>query len=92
VTGGKPIAILLQSISGVSAINHLVAFYDIHGGKREALFFYFVPDTTRDLFVCLLLLSDLLFWCCYMFNNNLRKKERKTFIGHYPMAQTIQTI
>jgi hypothetical protein len=48
VTGGKPIAILLQSISGVSAINPLVAFYDILGGKREVLFFYFVPDTTRD--------------------------------------------
>jgi hypothetical protein len=26
VTGGKPIAVLLQSISGVSAINPLVAF------------------------------------------------------------------
>jgi hypothetical protein len=50
VTGGKPIAILLQSISGVSAINPLVTFYDIHGGKREVLFFYFVPDTTRDAF------------------------------------------
>jgi hypothetical protein len=48
VTGGKPIAVLLQSISGVSAINPLAAFYDIHGGKREVLFFYFVPDTTRD--------------------------------------------
>jgi hypothetical protein len=48
VTGGKPIAVLLQSISGVSALNPLVAFYDIHGGKREVLFFYFVPDTTRD--------------------------------------------
>jgi hypothetical protein len=48
VTGGKPIAVLLQSISGVSAINPLVAFYDIHGGKREVLFFYFVPDSTRD--------------------------------------------
>jgi hypothetical protein len=46
VTGGKPIAVLLQYISGVSA---LVAFYDIHGRKRELLFFYFVPDTTRDL-------------------------------------------
>jgi hypothetical protein len=46
--GGKPIVVLLQSISGVSAINPLVAFYDIHGGKREVLFFYFVPDTTRD--------------------------------------------
>jgi hypothetical protein len=46
VTGGKSIADLLQSISGVSAINRLVAFYDIHGGKRKVLFFYFVPDTT----------------------------------------------
>jgi hypothetical protein len=48
VTGGKSIAVLLQSISDVSAINPLVAFYDIHGGKREVLFFYLVPDTTRD--------------------------------------------
>jgi hypothetical protein len=48
VTGGKPFAVLLQSISGVSAINPLVAFNDTHGGKREVLFFYFVPDTTRD--------------------------------------------
>jgi hypothetical protein len=48
VTGGKPIAVLLQSISGVSAINPLVSFYDIHGGKRKVLFFYSVPDTTRD--------------------------------------------
>jgi hypothetical protein len=47
VIGGKPIAVLLQSISDVSAISPLVAFYDIHGGKREVLFFYFVPDTTR---------------------------------------------
>jgi hypothetical protein len=36
VTGGKPIAVSLQSISGVNAINPLVAFYDIHGGKRES--------------------------------------------------------
>jgi hypothetical protein len=48
VTGGKPIAVLLQPISGVSAIKSLVAFYDFHGGKRDVLFFYFVPDTTRD--------------------------------------------
>jgi hypothetical protein len=47
VTGGKPIAVLLQSISGVSAINPLVTFYDIHGGKREVLFFYFVPIKIR---------------------------------------------
>jgi hypothetical protein len=48
VTGGKPIAVLLQPISGVSAIDPLVAFYDIHGGKREVLFFYFVPDTPHE--------------------------------------------
>jgi hypothetical protein len=48
VTGVKPIFVLLQSISDVSA-NPLVAFYDIHGGKREVLF-YFVPDTTRDYY------------------------------------------
>jgi hypothetical protein len=49
VTGGKPIAVLLQPISDVIVTNPLVAFYDIHGGKREVLFFYFVPDTTRDI-------------------------------------------
>jgi hypothetical protein len=45
VTGGKPIAVLLQSISGVTAINPLVAFYGIHAGKREELFFYSGPIT-----------------------------------------------
>jgi hypothetical protein len=49
VTGGKLIAVLLHFISGVSDINPLVAFYDIHVGKREELFFYFVPETTRDI-------------------------------------------
>jgi hypothetical protein len=54
VTGGKPIAVLLQSISGLNAINPLVAFYDIHGGKIEVLFFYFVPDTTRYFsYICM---------------------------------------
>jgi hypothetical protein len=40
--------VVSPSPSYCSAINPLVAFYDIHGGKREVLFFYFVPDTTRD--------------------------------------------
>jgi hypothetical protein len=57
MTGGKPIAVLLQSITGVSAINPLVAFYDIHGGKREVLFFYFVPDTTRDYYKILIVIN-----------------------------------
>jgi hypothetical protein len=47
-TGGKPIAVWSQSISGVNDINPLVAFYDIHGRKGEVLFFYFVADTTWD--------------------------------------------
>jgi hypothetical protein len=47
VTGGKPIAVLLQPISGVSAVNPF-AFYDMHGGKREVIFYYFAADTTRD--------------------------------------------
>jgi hypothetical protein len=49
VTGGKPIAVLLQSISGVSVVNPLIAFNNIHGRKREVLFFYFVMDVVRDL-------------------------------------------
>jgi hypothetical protein len=48
MTDGKAIAVLSQFISGVIAINLLVTFYDIHGRKREVLFFYFVPGTTRD--------------------------------------------
>jgi hypothetical protein len=33
----------------VTAVNHLVAFYDIHGRRGEVLFFCSVPDATRDL-------------------------------------------
>jgi hypothetical protein len=47
VTAGYSIAVKSQSISDISAINHIVAFYDIHG--RKVLFFYFVPDTLRDM-------------------------------------------
>jgi hypothetical protein len=47
VTGGKPIAVWSQSVSGANAINPF-AIYDIHGRKREVLLFYFVLDTTRD--------------------------------------------
>jgi hypothetical protein len=42
VTGGKPIAVLLQSIPGLSAVSNLL------GEKREVLLFNFVLDTTRD--------------------------------------------
>jgi hypothetical protein len=47
VTGGKPIAVLLQSISGVSAIYPTVTFYDIHGGKRGAILLFCPGHHTR---------------------------------------------
>jgi hypothetical protein len=47
VIGDKLIFVCSQS--GVSATNPLVAFYNIHGRKTEALFFYFVPNSTQDL-------------------------------------------
>jgi hypothetical protein len=49
MTGVKPIAVLPQSISGMTA-NSLVAFHDIHGRKGVVLFFCSFPDTTRDCF------------------------------------------
>jgi hypothetical protein len=58
VTSGKPIAVLLRSISGVSVINPLVAFSDIHGEKKEVLFFYFVLDTTRDFIYFIFIYSS----------------------------------
>jgi hypothetical protein len=50
MTGGKPIAALLQSISGVSAINPLVTFYNTHGGKRGAILL-FCPGHHMRLFI-----------------------------------------
>jgi hypothetical protein len=50
-TGGKPIAVWSQSISGVKAINPLVTFYDIHGRKRDVLFFYIVRGATRGMLI-----------------------------------------
>jgi hypothetical protein len=44
-----------RSLSGVNAIIPLVAFCDIHGGKREVQLSYFVPDTTRDHIVIIFL-------------------------------------
>jgi hypothetical protein len=48
VAGGKPIAVLLQSILGVSTINPLVVFYDIPGRKRGAILLC-CPGTTRGM-------------------------------------------
>jgi hypothetical protein len=70
VTGGKPIAVFLQSMSGVIAINPLVVFYDIHEGNREVLF-YFVPFSTRDPELNALVLK-------FIFNKNFKTKALKT--------------
>jgi hypothetical protein len=51
VTGGKPIAVLLQSISGVSAINPLVAFYDIQWRKERGAILLFCPGHHTRLYV-----------------------------------------
>jgi hypothetical protein len=59
LSGGKPIDVRSQSISGVSAVNPLVALHDIHGRKREALFFFSVPDTTLRFFLIYLFISVL---------------------------------
>jgi hypothetical protein len=54
VTGGKPIAVWTQCISGVRAIN---PFYDIHGRKREMLFFYFLYFFISLTIILFLILS-----------------------------------
>jgi hypothetical protein len=58
VTGGKLIAVPSQSISGVSAVNPLVTFYDIHGRKGEESILFFVPVTTRYSYCYILQLSE----------------------------------
>jgi hypothetical protein len=95
VTGGKPIADSTQSISSVSAINPLVAFYDIHGRNREVLFFYSVPDTTQDSKIKSSFLGKLLVLALVAFahgtpdlkveleNQNLVKDDACPAIGHW---------
>jgi hypothetical protein len=50
VTGGKPIAVLLQSVSGVSAIYPLVAFTTSMEARERCYSFILLrtPHLTRD--------------------------------------------
>jgi hypothetical protein len=88
VPGGKPIAVWSQSISDVSAVNFLVAFYDIHGRKGEVLLFCYVPDTTRDMIynikcLCLPLrghMDDTLRMCKKQITICKCRNTRKNFI------------
>jgi hypothetical protein len=47
VTSGKLIAFCSLSLADVSAVNPLV-IYDIHGRKKEVLFFSSISDITRE--------------------------------------------
>jgi hypothetical protein len=69
VTGGKPIAVLLQSISSVSAVNPLVAFYVIREGKKEVLFFYFFGFIYYPLLLLHIPLKFLLLFKLYAEDN-----------------------
>jgi hypothetical protein len=55
VTGGKPIAVLLQAISGGSVINPLAAFYDIQEkrGKedRERCYSFILSRTPHETLI-----------------------------------------
>jgi hypothetical protein len=44
MAGGKPMAISTQTITGVSAVNPVVAFYDIHWKNRDLMFFFLCPE------------------------------------------------
>jgi hypothetical protein len=59
VTGGKPIAVRLQSISGESVVNPLVAFYNIHERNGKMLFFLFVTDTTQIIYDIIVNIENL---------------------------------
>jgi hypothetical protein len=76
-TGGKPIAIcsgdLSGLISGVSAINPLVSFYDIHV-KRERCYFFVLSrtphETTRFLcIICMDVQKISVYVCIYVLNH-----------------------
>jgi hypothetical protein len=49
VTGDKPIAVLLQSTSGVIAIIPLVAFYDPWWKERDAILLFCLGHHTRQI-------------------------------------------
>jgi hypothetical protein len=93
VTGGKPIAILSQSISAVSAVNQLIAFYDLHRRKREVLIFCSVLDT-RDTYVgyTILILNVKVKCVHFVFVTKLRKlfDTIRDTVTHYSVYMYVQ--
>jgi hypothetical protein len=91
VTGGKPVALWLQSISGARAINPIVAFYDIDGRKREVLLFYLIPDTTREVHIAPNRTTTLIKIVCKSKNNCKNKTKALYFLCH-PILNIITII
>jgi hypothetical protein len=53
VTGDKPIAVCSQSISGVNAINSIVAFY-VTMEERERCYSFILSWTPHETYVCMM--------------------------------------
>jgi hypothetical protein len=48
--GDKTIAVISQSVTGVSAVGSLVAFYDIPGRKGEVLCYFLSRKLHRTIY------------------------------------------
>jgi hypothetical protein len=68
---------LIESVSSVGAINPLVACNDIHGRKREVLFFSYVSETLLA-FYWLLLLTRVYYYGVSTSQNNKVKVKNKS--------------
>jgi hypothetical protein len=80
VAGGKPIAVLLQSISGRSAINPLVALYDIHGEKIGAILLFCPGHHTKY--------SVVLLWLLKQWSIDLKLRDRSLVQNSWKLRQS----
>jgi hypothetical protein len=74
----------------MSAVNPVVAFYDIHGRKKAELFFNSVPHTTQDTFNCIF---SLLYTYVMRFKSNMVilkivLKDKLSFVVYSTCHQT----
>jgi hypothetical protein len=71
LTGGKPISVWLQYISGGEAVNPLVAFYYIYGRKREGYSFVLsrTPHETILLNIFCIFNLKLIVFCICNYSN-----------------------
>jgi hypothetical protein len=71
VTGGKPIAVSLKSISGVNAVIPLVAFYDIHGRVRGAILLFCPGHHTRRILSQIKTISLNRYYCIHRWDGRI---------------------